>query len=67
MRVHQGGGKIKAQMRQADKSGAKLAVIIGEKEVAENMLSVKFLRTDKEQRSVTLETAIDLLKHNELE
>ena len=54
-------------MRQADKSGAKWAVIIGEKEVAENMLSVKFLRTDEEQRSVTLEAAIDLLKHNELE
>jgi|TARA_B100001123_G_scaffold62977_1_gene69075 histidyl-tRNA synthetase len=67
VRVHQGGGKIKAQMRQADKSGAKWAVIIGEKEIAENMLSVKFLRTDKEQRSVTLEAAIDLLKHNELE
>ena len=69
VRVHQGGGKIKAQMRQADKSGAKWAVIIGEEEVADNVLSLKFLRSGEEkgQRRVTLETAIDLIKDNELE
>ena len=56
-------------MRQADKSGAKWAVIIGEEEIADNVLSLKFLRSGEEkgQRRVTLETAIDLIKDNELE
>ncbi|NQX87529.1 MAG: histidine--tRNA ligase [Halioglobus sp.] len=41
---HVGGGSLKSQMKKADKSGASLALIWGEDEVADNSVSVKFLR-----------------------
>ena len=41
---HCGGGSFKSQMKRADHSGAPLAVIIGEDEVAQGEVSVKALR-----------------------
>ena len=40
-----GGGSIKAQMKRADKSGARLALIVGEDEVSNCNISVKHLQT----------------------
>ncbi|MEM8547371.1 MAG: histidine--tRNA ligase, partial [Pseudomonadota bacterium] len=41
---HLGGGGMKSQLRQADRSGAAVAVIIGEQEVADGVALVKPLR-----------------------
>ncbi len=49
MLVHSGGGSFKSQMRKADKSGAKIALILGESEVEAESVSVKFLREETEQ------------------
>ena len=49
MVVHAGGGSFKSQMRKADKSGARLALILGESEIESGNIGVKFLREDKPQ------------------
>ena len=41
---HTGGGSFKSQMKKADKSGARIALIWGEDEVAAAQVSVKYLR-----------------------
>jgi histidyl-tRNA synthetase len=43
---HCGGGSFKSQMKKADASGARLAVIIGEDEAREGSASLKPLRED---------------------
>ena len=52
VRVHQGGGKVKARMRSADRSGAPIALIIGAQEAASNQVSLKWLRMNREQVTV---------------
>lgn len=49
---HCGGGNVKKQMKRADKSGANVALLIGEDELAEGMVTVKHLRNDIEQQRV---------------
>lgn len=49
---HCGGGNVKKQMKRADKSGAAVALLIGEDELAEGMVTVKYLRNDNEQQRV---------------
>lgn len=44
-----GGGSIKSQFKRADKSNAKIALILGEDELSTNTCSVKFLRDNREQ------------------
>ena len=41
-----GGGSFKSQFKKADKSGALLALILGEDEVAQNTVGIKVLRAD---------------------
>ncbi|MEX2353463.1 MAG: His/Gly/Thr/Pro-type tRNA ligase C-terminal domain-containing protein, partial [Gammaproteobacteria bacterium] len=47
--MHCGGGSFKSQFKKADKSGAQLALILGENELAQQTISIKPLRQDKEQ------------------
>lgn len=48
-----GGGSFKSQMKRADRSGAQVAVILGEAEVADETVGIKPLRdADGEQISV---------------
>ncbi|MFC3121145.1 histidine--tRNA ligase [Agaribacter flavus] len=49
--LHCGGGNFKKQMKKADASGAKLAVIIGENEVNTARYGLKYLREDKAQET----------------
>ena len=42
--AHTGGGSFKSQMKKADKSGARLALIWGDDEVAAGAVTVKPLR-----------------------
>ena len=47
-----GGGKPGAQFKRADKSGASLALVIGDDEAAAGTVQVKFLREDRPQRVI---------------
>jgi histidyl-tRNA synthetase len=49
VQVNLGGGGIKAQMKRADKSGASLALIIGDNEAGRQVAAVKPLRADSPQ------------------
>ena len=59
--THCGGGGFKAQMRRADASGAKVALIIGEEEAAAGTVAVKPLREEREQVSVPVAGAFAAL------
>jgi histidyl-tRNA synthetase len=50
---HCGGGSFKSQMKKADRSGARYAVIFGENELAEGTVGLKPLRSDEPQREVS--------------
>lgn len=49
-----GGGSFKAQMKRADKSGASLALILGDDEIEQGVITIKYLRAEKEQRQVAI-------------
>ena len=49
---HCGGGNVKKQMKRADKSGASVALLIGEDELADGMVTVKHLRNNNEQQRI---------------
>ena len=44
-----GAGSLKSQMKRADRSGARLAFLVGDEEKAQDALTVKFLREDRPQ------------------
>jgi histidyl-tRNA synthetase len=52
--VNSGGGSFKSQMKRADKSGAHLALILGENEINNQQISIKNLRQDQEQEVIAL-------------
>jgi histidyl-tRNA synthetase len=60
--AHCGGGSFKSQMKKADASGARFAVIIGDDEVNAGSVSVKPLREDAQQVRSSISEAIDLIK-----
>ncbi len=49
LQLHCGGGNFKKQLKKADKSEAKLALILGEDEVKQQSVAIKFLREQKAQ------------------
>ncbi|MCY7294587.1 histidine--tRNA ligase [Alteromonas sp. a30] len=49
---HCGGGNFKKQMKRADKSGANIALIIGESELQNSVVTLKHLRQETEQQSI---------------
>lgn len=59
---HCGGGSFKSQFKKADKSGAQLALILGEDELANKQLTIKYLRTDDAQTVVKWPELADFLK-----
>lgn len=54
--VYLGQGRMKAQFKQADRSGARFALILGEAEIQEGAISIKNLSTGTQQK--VLETEI---------
>jgi histidyl-tRNA synthetase len=54
LELNLGGGSFKSQLRRADKSGARLALILGEEEVAQNVAGLKPLRSDEDQSNVAV-------------
>lgn len=59
--VNSGGGSFKSQMKRADKSGAQLALILGDDEINKQQISVKNLRQEEEQQIVMLSDLADFL------
>ena len=60
--MNSGGGGFKSQFKRADRSGAALALIIGEEEVKSELIGLKPLREEGNQQQVALadlNTAID--------
>ena len=55
--VNCGGGSYKSQFKRADKSGAALALILGEAELDAEQIGIKPLRTESEQQTVAWASA----------
>jgi histidyl-tRNA synthetase len=60
--THCGGGSIKSQMKKADKSGADIALILGEDEVASASIVVKDLRENEPQQTMPIDDVLSYLK-----
>ena len=58
IRTHAGGGKLKNQMKRADQSGARFAIVIGEDEAGEGRPALKALREDRPQESLDVSALI---------
>lgn len=58
---HCGGGSFKSQFKKADKSGAQLALVLGEDELENNQLTVKYLRSEEPQTVVKWANLTDFL------
>ena len=56
------GGSFKSQMKKADASGARFAVILGDDEVAAARVTVKPLRAEGAQRTLPLNEAIEQMR-----
>jgi histidyl-tRNA synthetase len=61
LQSHCGGGSIKSQMKKADKSGARWALIIGEDEHAAGEVTIKPLRGEGEQQRISQAMLADAL------
>ena len=61
MMHHCGAGNFKKQMKRADKSGAKVALIIGETELQDNCVTIKDLQGKTEQQTVAMDQLITVL------
>lgn len=57
-----GQGSFKSQFKRADRSGAPLALILGDDEVEAREVSVKFLREDRPQTTLDWDTVDDWLE-----
>jgi histidyl-tRNA synthetase len=59
--LHCGGGSLKSQMKRADLSGARFAVIIGEEEALSQVVSLKTLRKGGEQVQLSADQAATMM------
>ena len=62
--LHCGGGSFKSQMRKADASGARFAVIVGDDEANAQDLTLKPLRTQAPQSRVKLAEAVARMRES---
>jgi histidyl-tRNA synthetase len=58
IRTHAGGGKLKNQMKRADQSGARFALVIGEDEAAAGCPTLKHLRQDRPQERLHMDALV---------
>ena len=52
VQTHCGGGSFKSQMKKADKSSARFAILLGENEIAEQQATVKDLSGELDQQTL---------------
>ncbi|MCY3730162.1 MAG: histidine--tRNA ligase [Rhodospirillaceae bacterium] len=55
------GGSLKSQLRRADRSGARLALVLGDEELATGRIGVKPLRENSPQRTLSMDEAVSAL------
>lgn len=60
---HCGGGQFKNQLKRADKTGAQAALLLGEHEVAEQKVTVKWLKTGEQQQVNQADICTYLAQH----
>ena len=60
--LHCSGGNFKKQFKRADKSGAILALVLGESEVQNNQVVVKHLLGGAEQQTIDVDNLIEHVK-----
>ena len=60
--LHCSGGNFKKQFRRADKSGATLALVLGESEVQNNQVVIKHLLGEAEQQTIDVDNLIEHIK-----
>lgn len=58
---HCGGGSLKSQIKKADKSGASLALVLGEEESGSGTIGVKYLRQEQAQETVVQKDLVSVL------
>jgi len=61
LQCHCGGGNMKKQLKRADKSGAQIALILGDNEIAEQQVMIKYLRGQQEQQNLAFDQIPSLL------
>ncbi|AWL12699.1 Histidine--tRNA ligase [Saliniradius amylolyticus] len=61
LQSHCGGGNLKKQMKRADKSGARLALIVGDDEANQQQVTLKYLRDNKPQQTLAREDVADVV------
>ncbi len=59
---HAGGGSFKAQMKKADRSNARFAVILGDDEVTSSQLTLKPMAGEGEQARLDIQAAIERIR-----
>jgi histidyl-tRNA synthetase len=64
LQVNCGGGGFKNQLKRADRSGALLALILGEDEVSASQVSIKPLRQEGGQVSLPQQRLVEFLRTN---
>lgn len=52
IQTHCGGGSFKSQMKKADKSGARFAILLGENEIAEQQVTIKDMSGELDQQTL---------------
>lgn len=57
-----GGGSFKSQFKKADHSGARVALVLGDDELEKGVVSVKMLREDIAQETVSIDGIADALR-----
>ena len=62
LQVNCGGGSFKSQFKKADKSGAEYAIILGDDEVSRGEVSVKSLRNEQGQQTLSQTQTIAFLQ-----
>ncbi|WP_240761839.1 histidine--tRNA ligase [Nitrosococcus wardiae] len=62
LQINYGGGSFKSQLKRADRSGARWALILGEDEVVQGTVSVKDLRKAQPQQSMSQSKLPDYIR-----
>ena len=64
VREHIGAGNMKNKMRWADKSNAYWAIIVGDSELQDGKVTVKWLRSDRAQLTTSVENLINVIRED---
>ncbi|WP_263281386.1 histidine--tRNA ligase [Halotalea alkalilenta] len=61
LQLHCGGGSFKSQIKKADRSGARIALLLGEEECERGTVGIKFLREEREQENIPQAALVERL------